>query len=105
MKGGEKWDMATGKEAAMVEKQGEAATEETAETKKEHEVELELNDILKRSPSGFAVEPRSWPVGGEGMNTHTCHSHHILQIILPLFEKSESDTTGQVHHRPRPLRG
>ena len=63
MKGGEKWDVATGKEAAMVEKQGETAKEETAETKKEHEVELELNDILKRSPSGFAADPRSWPVG------------------------------------------
>lgn len=50
MKGGEKWDMATGKEAAMVEKEGEPK-EETAETKKEHEVELVLNDILKRSPS------------------------------------------------------
>ena len=50
MKGGEKWDMATGKEAAMVEKEGEPK-EETAETKKEHEVEVVLNDFLKRSPS------------------------------------------------------
>lgn len=50
MKGGEKWDMATGKEAAMVEKEGEPK-EETAETKKAIEVEVVLNDILKRSPS------------------------------------------------------
>lgn len=52
MKGGEKWDMATGKEAAMqVDKEGEKGKTETKETEEEHEVEVELNAILKKGPS------------------------------------------------------
>ena len=52
MKGGEKWDMATGKEAAMqVDKEGENGKTETKETAEEHEVEVELNAILKKGPS------------------------------------------------------
>ena len=52
MKGGEKWDMATGKEAAMqVDKEGEEGKTETKETEEEHEVEVELNMILKKGPS------------------------------------------------------
>ena len=50
MKGGEKWDMATGKEAAMEEKKGEGKKDE-AETKEDHDVEIELNSILKKGPS------------------------------------------------------
>ena len=49
MKGGEKWDMNTGKEAAM-EKDKEGKKDEP-ETKKDHEVEVELNSILKKGPS------------------------------------------------------
>ena len=52
MKGGEKWDMATGKEAAMqVDKEGENGKTETKETEEEHKVEVELNVILKKGPS------------------------------------------------------
>ena len=52
IKGGEKWDMATGKEAAMqVDKEGEKGKDETKETEEEHEVEVELNAILKKGPS------------------------------------------------------
>ena len=52
MKGGEKWDMATGKEAAMqVDKEGEKGETETKETEEEHKVEVELNSILKKGPS------------------------------------------------------
>ena len=101
MKGGEKWDMATGKEAAMVEKEGEPK-EETAETKKEHEVEVVLNDILKRSPSR-SIRPHAVPwLGCE--NTLTENSHNILQIVLLLLEESKSDPAGQVHHRTGPFR-
>ena len=54
MKGGEKWDMATGKEAAMVvDKEDEK--KEQVETEKDHDVELELNGILKRGPSKLAA--------------------------------------------------
>lgn len=60
VKGGEKWDMSTGKEAAGVSKDGGQAEvkEETAETKEEHDVEVELNSILKRSPSTFCALSR-----------------------------------------------
>lgn len=53
VKGGEKWDMGTGKEAAGVGKEGgqTGGKEETPETQEEHDVEVELNSILKRSPS------------------------------------------------------
>ncbi len=60
VKGGEKWDMSTGKEAAGVGKEGggggqaEGKEEPAAETQEEHDVEVELNSILKRSPSTFA---------------------------------------------------
>lgn len=42
---GEKWDMGTGKDG-----QG-GGKEETVQTQEEHDVEIELNAILKRSPS------------------------------------------------------
>ena len=54
MKGGEKWDMATGKEAAMEDKKKEPEKNE-AETKEDHEVEVELNSILKKGPSESAL--------------------------------------------------
>lgn len=52
MKGGEKWDMATGKEAAMVvDKEGAGKEPEKVETQEEHNIEVELNSILKKGPS------------------------------------------------------
>ena len=50
MKGGEKWDVSTGKESAMEEKE-----EEKEKTEEEKDVEHELNSILKRSPSTYHV--------------------------------------------------
>lgn len=56
MKGGEKYDMATGKEAAMVvDKEGtsgkDISSEKKEETQEDHEIEVELNLILKKGPS------------------------------------------------------
>lgn len=56
MKGGEKYDMATGKQAAMVvDKEGTSGKdippEKKEETQEEHEIEVELNLILKKGPS------------------------------------------------------
>lgn len=48
VKGGEKWDMATGKEAPVKEGKDE---EDTAESEEDHKVEVELNGILKKGPS------------------------------------------------------
>ncbi|KAL8771131.1 MAG: hypothetical protein Q9209_003302 [Squamulea sp. 1 TL-2023] len=58
-KGGENWDVATGKQAPIGGKNkgdegtkgdNEETKEETAETKEEHEIEVELNAILKKGP-------------------------------------------------------
>lgn len=57
MKGGEKWDMATGKEAAMVvDKQGVGKEPVKVETQEEHDVEVELNSILKKGPSKSQIQ-------------------------------------------------
>ena len=45
MKGGEKWDISSGKESVLEEK------EPVKKTDAEKDVDLELNSILKRSPS------------------------------------------------------
>ena len=52
LKGGEKWDVSTGKESAVGEKE-----EQKAKTDEEKDVELELNSILKRSPSTSFPKP------------------------------------------------
>ena len=60
MKGGEKWDMATGKEAAMVvDKEGTSKESEKKETQEEHDIEVELNSILKKGPSKSPFNPRN----------------------------------------------
>ena len=52
IKGGEKWDMATGKEAAIqAHGEGEHARQKKQETQEQHEIEVELNAILKKGPS------------------------------------------------------
>ncbi|KAL8974505.1 MAG: hypothetical protein Q9197_001267 [Variospora fuerteventurae] len=59
-KGGEHWDVASGKQAPVGEKQNEEENEthlgvkdekETEETEEEHKLEVELNSILKKGPS------------------------------------------------------
>ncbi|KAL8743499.1 MAG: hypothetical protein Q9190_004151 [Brigantiaea leucoxantha] len=51
MKGGEKWDVATGKEAPIAKEGSDSGKEDKEETPEEHEVEIELNAILKKGPS------------------------------------------------------
>ncbi|MCJ1465099.1 hypothetical protein MMC07_003715 [Pseudocyphellaria aurata] len=59
MKGGEKWDMATGKEAAMVvDKEGAGKEPDRPETQEEHNIEVELNSILKKGP--IIIFSKSW---------------------------------------------
>lgn len=58
MKGGEKWDVATGKEAAMVvDKEGGSKEPPKEETQEEHDIEVELTSILKRGPSKSFSSP------------------------------------------------
>lgn len=62
-KGGEHWDVASGKQAAVDRKKtesevdGKAKEEEKVETEEEHEVEVELNAILKKGPSTSHLHP------------------------------------------------
>lgn len=54
MKGGEKWDMASGKEAGTVVDKEEVKKDTKkigAESKEEHDIEVELNSILKKGLS------------------------------------------------------
>ena len=56
LKGGEKWDVGTGKESVLGEKQ-----DEKEKTTEEKDLEVELNSILKRSPSMFTPSLLPFP--------------------------------------------
>lgn len=61
-----------------------------AETKEEHEVEEELNSILKRSPSTALADVTS-------QNTaDSASSHHLLQDLLPPLGPSEEHPAREV---------
>ena len=82
MKGGEKWDVASGKEAAMqVDKEGKLGEPETQE---EHEMEMEMNAILKKGPSN-AYPADLW----HQANSCGC-SHYIFQVILPVLRQGKA---------------
>lgn len=51
VKGGEKWDMATGKEAPSKDGKKDGKEEEEEESEEDHKIEVELNGILKKGPS------------------------------------------------------
>ena len=59
LKGGEKWDVSSGKESAVGEKE-----DEKVKTEEEKDVELELNSILKRSPSACFLSLCQMPAQG-----------------------------------------
>lgn len=71
-KGGENWDVASGKQAPIgaknrgdddSEADGGKGKEDKVETEEEHEIEEELNAILKKGPSKFTT-----PVHGRALN-------------------------------------
>lgn len=111
MKGGEKYDMATGKEAAMVvDKEGAGKIKdgpERAETQEEHDIEQELNSILKKGPSMYPISLLPPALIARTPLTYfpASLSNHILQNQLPLLEKSQNNPAGKILHRPRPIRG
>ena len=49
--GGQKWDMATGKEAPLHQNKDADEEDKTVKSPEEHDVEVELNSILKKGPS------------------------------------------------------
>jgi hypothetical protein len=65
------------------------------ETPEDHEVEIEMNAILKKSPSRSPVTLPCYA------HLLTLHSDHLLQILLPLLQESEAHPPREVPHRTR----
>lgn len=68
------------------------------ETLEDHEVEMELNAILKKSPSTLLLAQSS------PAQSLTYRSDHLLKILLPLLEESETHSAREVQHQARTLR-
>lgn len=89
VKGGEKWDMATGKEAPPKD----AKEEDDKESEEEHKIEIELNGILKKGPSTLnpLFHRRGFPLSAFTMTllkwtANTCvNSNPLFEVLLPLF--------------------
>ena len=69
------------------------------ETQEDHDIEVELNSILKKSPSKCAHAFYRGPILILGV-----HSHHILEIVLPSLQKSQRHSPRKVHYQPCALR-
>jgi hypothetical protein len=67
------------------------------ETEEYHEAEVELNAILKKSPST--------PIPQSPLSLLTRPSHHLLQNILPALPTSKAHPPRKVRHRTRAVRG
>lgn len=65
------------------------------ETKEEHDVEVELNIILKKSPSKCAHA-----FYRESILILDVHSHHILEVVLPSLQESQRHSPRKVHYQP-----
>jgi hypothetical protein len=70
------------------------AEAQPAETEEDHEVEGVLNSILKKSPG---ITP---PLCAGRAPLLTClfFSHHLLQILLPLFQNGQRNPARQIYH-------
>jgi hypothetical protein len=71
------------------------------ETPEDHDVELELNAILKKSP-GASLSTRSLLEMRNEANTAT--SNRLLQILLPLLQARETHPSRKIHDHARALR-
>jgi hypothetical protein len=99
---------------------GETQEPVKEETEEDHEVKVELNSILKKSPSRclpsqyltfsrtlaqrialFWKSDTFW----DFRLTWRHHSNHLFEILLPLLKESEKHSTQQVHHRSCAIRG
>lgn len=76
------------KAAASAKASGLSTTDD--ETEEEHEAELEINSILKRSPSKLRLH-LAHTLYNEVANPHAPFpSHHLLQVLLPLLRKGQT---------------
>jgi hypothetical protein len=64
------------------------AAKQENETPEDHDVEVELNAILKRSPSEFSMLIYAL-YRRRAVLTHIS-SHHLLQDVLPVLQKSQA---------------
>lgn len=111
MKGGESKDLHSGKfSPAAADKEAQNADEtsgkeETVKSKEDHEIETELNSILKKGPSKSLRLP-ALAKGRLDLAANDTHSgsHHIQQILLSPFCQSQENTSREVHHRTCSLR-
>jgi len=72
------------------------------ETKEEHDIETELNSILKKSPSKSPQISTLLLVVGLWTKLIVYNSNNILQIILSAFKTSQEHLR-KIYHRPRTL--
>ena len=77
----------------------EEGKEQTAETEEDHKVKNELNAILKRSPGMFLMLSRRI------QDTNCDNSNHLLQVVLPVLQKSETHPARYLQNIPTSVRG
>jgi chromatin segregation and condensation protein Rec8/ScpA/Scc1 (kleisin family) len=75
--------------------------EKIHETKEEHDIEEELNAILKRSPSRFRCLVQAQSASSVPRLIHG--SHHLLEKLLSTFETSQRHTARKIQDCPRPI--
>ena len=95
MKGGEKWDVSSGKESAVGEREPEVV-----KTDEEKDVELELNTILKRSPSKSnlsASQTRYLPVCLTEMAVQSLYSPSPIVVFREKPRTSSTNTRLYLH--------
>lgn len=76
-----------------------AQAEHPDESEEEHKVEIELNAILKKSPSTSKSDKSRM------QSLTVAHSRHFLQELLPLLEEGQGYSARAIPHRACPLRG
>ena len=97
-RGGEKWDVSSGKDSPVAETEGEKE-----KTEEEKDVDLELNTILKRSPSTSHLNIAV--LGALQVPNKLMHSsNNLFKILLPILEKSKGHSRRKIHHRTIPFR-
>jgi hypothetical protein len=90
----------------------EDAVPKKEETKAEHEAELELGSILKKSPGLCFPPPPSWlflcricpSLRNIKLIWVWSNSHHLLKNVLPVLQESKGAAPQEVHHRPHAVR-
>ena len=95
MKGGEKWDVSSGKESAVGDREPEVV-----KTDEEKDIELELNTILKRSPSKSNLnvsQMRNLPACLTEMAVQSLYSPSLIVAFREKLRTSSINTRLYLH--------